>query len=1133
YRGTAYVVMETLSLEPYGNRVPQFSFEVVRAAQPGAPDHAHDLAQAVRGVALMPGTGEYSLATTPVYLTDGVGSRWAANVNSPSGKSDFVTSFEALEGELPSCEAVSLVVSWFGGDLRCGQCLLVPKMEKHDVEGSNMPWSVAGLTRAGADQIEEDADGRPIYGGTPADAAVVEAIRHMAAAGKRVMFYPFILMDQMAGNGLVNPWTGEAGQPALPWRGRITTSLAPGVAGTPDGTDEAATQVAAFFGTARAADFTVGDGVVSYHGPNEWGMRRFILHYAALCAAAGGVDSFCIGSEMRGLTQIRGVAGFPAVEALRALAGEVRALLGPDVKIGYAADWSEYFGYQPVDVPGDRFFHLDPLWADDEIDFVGIDNYMPLSDWREGEDHADAGWGAIHDPAYLAANIEGGEGFDWYYPSGEARAVQRREPITDGEHGEPWVWRFKDLRGWWENRHHERIDGVRQAVPTAWEPRSKPIWFTELGCAAVDKGTNQPNKFLDAKSSESALPRYSTGRRDDLIQRRYLEVMLSYWRDPGRNPVSDVYEGPMVDMENAYVWAWDARPFPWFPNNRGLWSDGANFARGHWINGRTGTRALASVVGEICRRAGVEAIDTGALTGVVRGYAVEDVAEARAALQPLMLAHGFDAVERDGLLRFVPRDGRGTVRLDPDCLAVSGETEGRVERSRAAEAESSGRVRLRFVEAEADHAAVAEEAVLASDATHAVATSELPLALSRGEGRAVAERWLTEARVARDTARFALPPSAMGLGAGDVVALPGEGGETRYRIDRVDQADLQLVEAVRIEPAVYVPSEGPEDAPSPRAFAAPVPVLPLFLDLPLMRGDEVAHAPHLAVTGTPWPGSVAVYGSNTDSDYALTEVIAARATVGVLETPLAAAPAGRWDAGGPVQVRMLSGALESRPRAAVLNGANLAAVGDGSPGNWELIQFRQAELVAPDTYLISERLRGQAGSDGIMPPVWPEGSFFVLLDGVPEQIGLSPAQRRVARHYRIGPARRAVSDPSYTHLVAAFDGNGLRPYAPCHLRAQDQGGDLALSWVRRTRIDGDSWDLDEVPLGEERERYLVRVREGARVLREAYVEAPEWSYGAGAQGGDGAGPGCVIEVAQVSARYGPGPFARLDWPAGA
>ena len=46
-------------------------------------------------------------------------------------------------------------------------------------------------------------------------------------------------------------------------------------------------QVAAFFGTAQASDFTVGDGTVTYTGPDEWSLNRFILHYAALCAAAG------------------------------------------------------------------------------------------------------------------------------------------------------------------------------------------------------------------------------------------------------------------------------------------------------------------------------------------------------------------------------------------------------------------------------------------------------------------------------------------------------------------------------------------------------------------------------------------------------------------------------------------------------------------------------------------------------------------------------------------------------------------------------------------------------------------------------------------------------------------------------
>ena len=165
---------------------------------------------------------------------------------------------------------------------------------------------------------------------------------------------------------------------------------------------------------------------------------------------------------------------------------------------------------------------------------------MPLSDWRDGTEHADAEWGSIYDPEYLAANIEG---FDWYYPSPEAEAAQIRTPIEDGAYGEPWIWRYKDIRSWWAHRHFERIGGVRQPDPTNWEPQSKPIWFTEFGCAAIDKGTNQPNKFLDPKSSESRLPKVSSGARDDLIQTQYLRVMLDYWRDPVNNPPSEVYDG--------------------------------------------------------------------------------------------------------------------------------------------------------------------------------------------------------------------------------------------------------------------------------------------------------------------------------------------------------------------------------------------------------------------------------------------------------------------------------------------------------------------------------------------------------------------------------------------------------------
>ncbi len=1130
YRGTAYVVMEDLPLGQFGNRVPQFSFEVVRPEQPGAPGWDHKPSFGITGVALIPGTGEYSLATTPVHYAVGE-ERWSANISTPAAKPDFSVSLGSLTEELPNLEAASLVVSWFGDDLRCGECTIRPKVEDRDVDGEEMPWTVAGLTRDQADEIVQDA-GRPIYGGTPTDQAVIEAIQALNDAGKQVMYYPFILMDQFDGNMLPDPYSDAPSQPNLPWRGRITLSEVPGRPGSPDRTAGADDQVTAFFGTARASDFTVSSEGVGYSGPEEWRFDRFILHNAALCAAAGGVEAFCIGSEMRGLTQIRGAGDvFVAVARLRALAAEVRAILGPNVKISYAADWSEYFGYVPQDASGDRYFHLDPLWADANIDFIGIDNYMPLSDWRDDEGHLDGQlWDGIYDLEYLKSNVAGGEGYDWYYHSPEARAAQIRTEITDGDHSEPWVYRYKDLKNWWRNPHHERIGGQRQATATAWVPQSKPIWFTVYGCAAVDKGTNQPNKFLDRKSSESRLPYHSTGARDGLIQMQYLRAMSEFWRDPAHNPLSTEYEGRMLDMARAFVWTWDVRPYPFFPNNVEKWSDGENYARGHWINGRTSSRTLASVVREICVDAGLTQFSTQGLYGYLRGYAVNQVSDARTALQPLMIRYGFDAIERNGMLQFRARDGQDATPLDPQALAISDELDGVTEQNRDAEAEVSGRVRVRFVQSDADFAVISEEAVLADEATHAVAASELNMALTRSEGRQVAERWLTEARVARETLRLALPPSMWRLGAGDVIEVPGEGRESagRYRIDRIEQSDVQIVDAVRIEPEVYDLADIHEEIVNMRPFLVPLPITSHFLDLPLMRGDEVPHAPHIAATADPWPGGVAVYQSATDANYRLNTVVRRPSVVGVTRTVLEPASPGLIDIGPDMEVKLRHGTLETIEDQALLSGGNLAAIGDGSTDTWEVFQFGKAELVAPDTFRLSRRLRGQAGTDAIASGLWPEGSVFVLLDSRPEQIDFSPALRRSLQHFRIGPATRPLEDPVYRYRVESFKGNGLRPLSPCHLRARKTAnGDYDVSWIRRTRIDGDTWETPEVPLGEEREQYQVGVFQQGEMVRMIETTQAGWTYTSAAQQQDGLDGAFDVTVAQISATYGPGPVQRL------
>ncbi|WBU61808.1 baseplate multidomain protein megatron [Paracoccus albus] len=1111
YRGTAYVVLEDLALERWGNRMPQLSFEVTRAARSGG-----GLSQDVRAVAMIPGTGEYSLATTPVSFDRGLGEVVPANSATALAATDFAASMDILGRELPNVGSVSLVVSWFGDDLRVGHCSLQPKVEDAARDGQEMAWRAGGIARRDAAEVARK-DGRPIYGGTPADASVIEALRAIAGSGRKAVFYPFILMEQMAGNGLPDPWTGADDQPVMPWRGRITAEIAPGGAGSPDGTAANTAAVRRFFGKAARDDFSAEGETIHYTGPDEWSYRRFILHYAHLCAVAGGVDAFLIGSEMRGLTQLRGPGdNFPAVEELCRLAADVRAILGPEVKISYAADWSEYFGYQPGG--GEVFFHLDPLWSDPNINFIGIDNYMPLSDWREGEDHADADWRRIDAPGYLESRIAGGEGYDWYYADPAHRDAQKRTPIHDGTHGEHWIWRYKDLAGWWGNRHHDRIGGARQVTPTAWVPRSKPIWFTEMGCAAIDKGTNQPNKFLDAMSSESRLPHYSNASHDDAVQAAYVAAMQRYWSDPAHNPVGS-YGGPMVDVSRAHVWCWDARPFPAFPGRTDLWSDGPAWDRGHWLNGRAAAVPLASVVADICAEGGVHDVDVSGLSGLVRGYRAGGAETARASLQPLMLAYGFDAVERDGVLRFMMRDAHVSAALNEVELAEA--EDGAHETTRAAAAEVAGRLRLTHIAVDGSYATSTVEASLPGSSVTAVSDSEIPLLLTVAEARGTAERWLAESQVSRETIRFRLPPSKGGLGPGDVVSLHrrGEASPCRWRIDRVERAGAITVDAVRTEPGVYRPSDHQEGGIAVTRYQPPMPVWPVILDLPMMRGGEVPHAPHIAVAAKPWPGSVAVYGSgNRGEGYALNKMLPAGAMIGLTESPLRRARAGLLDRGAGLIVRFSPGALSGASFDAMLSGANFMAIGGGSADRWEVFQFMRASAVERNLWSLQDRLRGQFGTDALMPDEWPVGSVVVLLNPALRQLDFDPEMLGQTRFWRIGPATRPADHDSYRLRSTITKGAGLRPLSPCHLRLDGN----VVSFIRRTRVSGDRWDLREVPLAEAREAYLIQVSDGGEV-HEFETATPRFTLPSELAEKAGGG-GLTISVAQLSDQYGPGPF---------
>jgi hypothetical protein len=402
----------------------------------------------------------------------------------------------------------------------------------------------------------------------------------------------------------------------------------------------------------------------------------------------------------------------------------------------------------------------------------------------------------------------------------------------------------------------------------------------------------------------------------------------------------------------------------------------------------------------------------------------------------------------------------------------------------------------------------------------------VPLVLTPSAARNIAEGVLSAAHVAQDSVRFSLPYSALGVRAGDVVRLKGQ----TWRVDKVELADTIGVEAVRIEGSATSAPGARIDRRLPAPVAAEGAVFPVFLDLPLLTGEEVPHAPHIAVAAEPWPGRVAIWSAPGSDGFALNTQLWAPAIIGQMESPLGMGRSGLIDNAARFRVRLGAGSLASCSLEALLNGENLAAVGDGSIGNWEVIQFLNAVPVAPDVWEISGCLRAQCGTDAALPPVWPAGCLFVLLGPAVRQISLRESEVGLPRTYRVGPLARGYADPDAVQRVDAFWAIGRRPYRVAHLRRTESGTTHRFGWIRRTRLDGDGWRIVEVPLGEAIEAYRLIVSVAGVAVRQVDLGVPEFDYTAEMREADGVTGAYRLEVAQLSESFGPGPFRQIEIP---
>jgi hypothetical protein len=201
--------------------------------------------------------------------------------------------------------------------------------------------------------------------------------------------------------------------------------------------------------------------------------------------------------------------------------------------------------------------------------------------------------------------------------------------------------------------------------------------------------------------------------------------------------------------------------------------------------------------------------------------------------------------------------------------------------------------------------------------------------------------------------------------------------------------------------------------------------------------------------------------------------------MGTAVTALPPAGSALFDRMNVVEIELLHTGmeLEGRDQQALAAGANLALIGE------ELVQFGGVEPLAPRRFRLSQLLRGRRGTE------WAAEAHVRLLAS-----GVGDAQ------------------PAAAELVARAE--KLRPPAPVHLRATDLGGgDVELSWVRRSRF-GWSWASGgATPLGEESELFEIELA-GAGGSRRLELGECRFRYEAAARAADG--PGAIqVSIVQL------------------
>lgn len=302
-----------------------------------------------------------------------------------------------------------------------------------------------------------------------------------------------------------------------------------------------------------------------------------------------------------------------------------------------------------------------------------------------------------------------------------------------------------------------------------------------------------------------------------------------------------------------------------------------------------------------------------------------------------------------------------------------------------------------------------------------------------------------------------------------------------------------------------------------------------FLDLPMLTGEmdagnQIRMFAALSGTSLGWRGARVYLSADHGSSYSGIGAQSVPAIMGVADHALAPASPSIWDRRNELIVSLFRAdqSLESVSETALLNGANLALLGD------EIIQFRRAELLEDGQYRLFDLLRGRRGTEWAISSHLPDEQFVLLRR--PDLLSVTGDLARLGQNLLVKAVSFQQAVDQVPPQIVVPKGRAQRPFSPAHISAERKtNGDWSLGWIRRVRFGGDWLDGTDVPLGEETERYAISLSQpDGTIQREIVQSSTSLTYSAEQQMTDAGGPvaSIQVDVAQMSATVGRGDAAR-------